>query len=252
MEFPQLDASVRSRTGKGPARRLRQQGQTPAVLYGSGFESVSISLSPAKLVTALAGPLHTNTVLALTISGGGEATPKECKVLVVDHQYDPVSRELLHVDFATIDVEKEHEFHIPLKLTGRSIGELEGGTLSIIYRELPLVCLPKDIPVSIGGDVSNLGLNDQLTLDDLEIPENVKVDLPASTAVAVVLAARAEEEVVEEEEEGEGEGEGEGEAGAEGDEKGKEGADAPKKDDPSKSEEKSKDKSKDKSKGKSK
>ncbi|MCP4601836.1 MAG: 50S ribosomal protein L25 [Proteobacteria bacterium] len=193
MEFTQLQASLRSQTGKGSARRLRRQGRTPAVLYGSSVETVSLSVSPKELITALSGPLHTNTVLALSISGAPDATT-EYKVMVRDHQFDPATRELLHVDFLTVELEKKIQVNIPLKLTGRSKGEQAGGELVVVFRSMPIMCLPANIPDSFSVDVTNLEINDSITVKGLNLPEDIEVSLPSDATVILVQAAKAEEE----------------------------------------------------------
>ena len=215
MEFPEIAVSIRPRRGKGPARRLRKRGQAPAVLYGDGVNSLCLSVSPKELAKALSGPLHTNTVLTLNINGDTGQNPKELKALVWDHQYDPVSRELLHVDFMAVNLEKKLHVKVPLKIEGRSLGEQAGGKLTMVYRTLPIEVLPGQIPAAITGDVSNLQLNEALAVSALKLPEGVTVTLPAETTLVLVQTARVEvEEVAETAEEGaaeaaEGEAEGE-------------------------------------------
>jgi len=224
MEFSKLQTQLRTGTGKGPARRIRRQGLVPAVVYGPGIETIKASIEPRALVQALSGPLRTNTVIELTLDKPAKDTPKEIHVLVRDHQYHPVSRQLLHVDFLAIDVNKTIVIDVPIETRGRSVGEQTGGTLTQIYRELPIECLPKDIPVSFEIEVSALDINDSLCVSDLTLPESVTCSLPPDTSIVTVVAPRAEEEEPEEDEEGL---EGEGEEGAEGEEgEKKEGDDA--------------------------
>lgn len=219
MEFPKIDVTLRSRTGKGPARRLRQSGRTPAVLYGSGVDSVPISLSPKELVKALAGPLHTNTVVDIHIDGAKDPSKSGCKAMVRDHQYDPVSRKLLHVDFLAVDLEKKVQVDVPIKVSGRSIGEQTGGKLVSLCRTIKVECLPSNIPVSIPIDVTELKLNESLSVKDVALPEGVTAALPPDTTLVSVQVVKVEAEVVEESAEAkEGEAEGQtAEKQAEGD-----------------------------------
>ncbi|MBW2278304.1 MAG: 50S ribosomal protein L25 [Deltaproteobacteria bacterium] len=217
MEFAKLTATTRQLTGKGPARRMRRDGRVPAVIYGQKFETMPISVIPKDLTNALSGPLKINTVLSIQIEGGDAKTPKEIHAIVRDHQYHPVQRDLLHVDFLAIDVEKPVNVGIPLVTKGRSLGEQEGGTLTVHYREIPVECRPADIPAFLEIEVSELELNGHVHARDREMPENVTIALAPEISLITVLAPRAEveEEVPEEGEEGEegAEGEaGEGEA----------------------------------------
>ncbi|MDJ0762961.1 MAG: 50S ribosomal protein L25 [Myxococcota bacterium] len=214
MEFPQLQVSFRNRTGKGPARRLRQQGRTPAILYGSKLKSLSLSVSPAELSKAISGPLHTNTVLDLSIADAPDEAVSACKAIVRDHQFDPVTRHLLHVDFVVVELDKKISVSVPLRWTGRSAGEQAGGKLAVVYRTLPVECLPEQIPEAIEVDVTHLQLNEAITVGEVTLPEGVSVTLPAQTSIVLIQSARAEE-AAEEETDEEGAAEGEGEETAE-------------------------------------
>jgi large subunit ribosomal protein L25 len=224
MEFINLQMKLRTGTGKGSARRIRRDGLVPAVIYGPGLETIKTCVAPADLTRALANPLHVNTVLAISLDKTGKDVPKEIHAIVRDHQYHPVSRQLLHVDFLAVDVSKPIQIAIPLEARGRSLGEQAGGTLTQLYREVPVECLPKDIPALLEIDVSELEINDHLRVSDLTLPEGVTSTLTPETSVVTVVAPRAEEEKPEEEEEGvEGEEGAEGEAGeGEGEKKGDE------------------------------
>ncbi len=227
MELPVLEIALRTETGKGPARRLRGKGFVPAVLYGQTTEPINLSVSPKSLKQALSGPLHINTVLKLAISDGSKKAPSEHAALVCDHQYDPVSRELLHVDFLTVDMAKPIRVEIPFKTTGRSLGEQIGGTMSVTTRELPVDCLPAQIPESFVIDVTELKIGDGLTVADLTLPEGVTIALPEDTTLVSIVSTKVEEEEVKEDEE-------EGEAAAEDGEK----SEAPAADDKDKEKEK--------------
>jgi large subunit ribosomal protein L25 len=190
MEFQKLPTVKRDRIGKGPARRLRQQGLIPAI-------------DPRLLVKALSGPMRTNTILELTINGASET----CPAMVRDHQFDPVSRELLHVDLLAVNLDKEIEVEIPLVLQGRSQGEQLGGTLSKLFRTLPVKCYPKDIPAAVTADITSLQLNAIMTAGDLVLPENVALLVESKTPVVTIATKRAETQ-----EAGEGEAAAGGEA----------------------------------------
>jgi large subunit ribosomal protein L25 len=211
MEFLKLDATVRKRRGKGPARRLRARDLVPAVLYKKGQPTTAIAVNPGRLVKALSGPLRTNTVLSLELADSPKDVPAECKVIVRDHQFDPVTRQLLHVDFLALDVDKKFLFYVPFITTGRSIGEQTGGVLSIVYRTLPIECLPAMVPATVTVDVSSLDIHDTLSVSDLELPKDIAIELPPEQTVVQVLTTRIEE--VEEEAEGEEGEEGEAKEG---------------------------------------
>lgn len=203
MEFLKIDASVRSERGKGPATRLRRGGRIPAVAYGPGQPTVSLTVDPKALASALTGPWGRNAVIEVAVEG---AAP--FNALVADYTYHPVTRQLTHADFLHIDLDKPVDVDVPLVPTGKAAGVVEGGTLRVIFRVLPISCLPKDIPQALELDVTDMKQNDVRHVGDLVLPEGVKVRLPVEQTVIAVDAA------VEEEEEGAAAEAAEGEAAA--------------------------------------
>ena len=101
METTTLQAEVRDSRGKGPARRLRAQGQVPGVFYGPGLEPTPLTLSPKELEKALRGERGRNVVFKLSVGGKDELA------MVKDVSTDPVSQELLHVDLYRVFEDKE-------------------------------------------------------------------------------------------------------------------------------------------------
>ena len=90
-----LIATKRETRGKNEARRLRVSGHIPAVVYGGAAkEAVPVSVDPKKLLRILHSDSGVNTLIDLELEGGDST-----QVLVKDFQLDPVSTELLHVDF---------------------------------------------------------------------------------------------------------------------------------------------------------
>jgi large subunit ribosomal protein L25 len=206
MEFAKLKVKKRASKGKGAARRMRQAGRVPAVIYGKNAETISISLVPGELKHLLSGPLRINTPLALEIDDNGKITP--VLAIVKDHQYEPVSRNLLHVDFLSIKEDTPLEIKVPFNTVGRSKGEQLGGIITKIFRELPVVCVASKIPAEITVDVTSLGLLDTISLRQLDLPEGVTINLPEDTTLVHLITSRVVEE--------ENTEEAEGEAGAEG------------------------------------
>lgn len=190
MSFKKIQVFPRARNGKGPARRLRAKGLVPAVLYGAGVETTKISVSPQELTKALSGPHRVNTVLDLELEGQSDPY----SAIVRDHQYDPVSRELLHVDFLAVGINQIINVKIPFELKGRSVGEQLGGNLSKKLRDLPVECKPADIPSSVTLDVSELGLNETFTAGQLTMPEGVTLKLETKTPLVAVVSKRADAE----------------------------------------------------------
>jgi large subunit ribosomal protein L25 len=190
MEFISLNVNKRKNTGKGAARRMRRTGVVPAIVYGQGIEAFSVSVEPAAIVKALAGPMRLNTVLKLSVLG--DAKPQEIIAVVRDHQYHPVRRSLQHVDFLAIDVTKPIRVQVPLLRTGRSVGEAGGGVLTQVFRSLPVDCLPDRIPADIQVDVTALELGHHINVKEIVLPEGVTIGLPAEQSLFTVTTPKAE------------------------------------------------------------
>jgi large subunit ribosomal protein L25 len=215
-----LTAESREAGSSRDARRLRGEGRVPGVVYGGEGESVAFQAEARELRNALA---HGGAVIELQLEGD-KAQP----VVVKEEQRDPVSGRLLHVDFLRVRLDRVIQATTVVELDGgeEAPGVKEGGVLEQVTREINVEALPTAIPDAIHLDVSQMDINDTLTLAVLTAPEGVTLlDDPEETVLATLTPPRVEEEPeIEEEtelvgEEGElieGEEVPEGEAPAEG------------------------------------
>jgi large subunit ribosomal protein L25 len=106
----------------------------------------------------------------------------------VDVQRDPVSGRLLHVDFAPVDMQQRIEVTVPLHVVGEAPGTEEGGVLQQVAYEVQIETLPGDIPQELTLDVSSLGMNENLTLADLRLPEGITLVSDPEEVAAIVTA----------------------------------------------------------------
>jgi large subunit ribosomal protein L25 len=185
-----LTAQARSDKGKGPARRLRQAGFIPAVVYGQKREPTHISVDPAALQKAIATPHKFNTLLTLQLDG------TEKRVLFREYEVDPVSRRLLHADFLEVDMAKPVKVEVPLVTTGKAEGVTAGGILTVSAHDITVEALPASIPVRIEVDVTSLKIGGSLHIADVKAPQGVKIKYATNFTVAVVSAPEKEEVVV--------------------------------------------------------
>ncbi len=206
-ESTRLEVAAREPAGSRQARRLRREGNVPGVLYGGGEEPVSFSVPARVLRQALA---HAGAVLDLSIQGAG-ASPAVLKELV----RHPVTGATVHVDLLRVRLDVKIQSTVSLELTGGddAPGVKEGGVLEHVTRELSIEALPNDIPDSIAFDVSEMQINDTITLEALRPPANVELLDDPETVIATLTPPRLQVESDEEIEE-ETEVVGEGEAGA--------------------------------------
>ena len=150
-EMQNLTAQSRAKTGKGNNRRLRASGAMPGVVYGGEGQVTSLSVQSAELKRLLRGSHRRNTLIGLTIDGD-DAQP----VLVSEIQSDPITRELIHVDFIRVDLASTITVKVPVEMIGRAKGVLAGGRMRLVRRVVDVSCLPEAIPASFPVDVSSL------------------------------------------------------------------------------------------------
>ncbi|MDB5323185.1 MAG: rplY [Phycisphaerales bacterium] len=185
----QLTAKVRGELGSRRNKRLRDAGFIPGVIYGHKEDVVPVTLPKIELVRHLDRGAH---LFALALDGKNE------NVLVKDVQYDHLGIEVLHVDFARVDLNERVEVTIPLVLKGDPKGEAEGGVLQQVVADLEIECLVTQIPSEVRHNVSNLGLNEVLHIKDLQLPEGVRAlqdpDLIVATVKEIAEEAPAEGE----------------------------------------------------------
>ena len=148
-----LAAVTRNERGKNESRRLRRAGQVPAVLYGGKASGgAAIKMDPKALLDILHSDSGINTLIGLSVDGG-TASP----VLVKEFQLDPVSNELLHVDFYRPALDRAVIVTVPVTLTGEAAGvKQQGGLVDFVQRDVQVECLPTEIPEHIEVDVTDL------------------------------------------------------------------------------------------------
>jgi large subunit ribosomal protein L25 len=204
-----LVAETGRSTGSPASRRLRATGRVPAVLYGRGAEPAPISVEWRDLRSALTTDKGLNALLTLKIDGSST------KAIVKEMQRHPVRRDVLHVDFLAVDVDKPITTDVPLMLEGEPEKVIrDDGVVEQILNVLIVTAKPDAIPGHIAVDVSDLEIGQHITVGDLQLPVDVTTEAdPEETIVTAKLTSLALAEEEEEEEEGE---EGEEEEGAEG------------------------------------
>ncbi|MFL6009263.1 MAG: 50S ribosomal protein L25 [Rubrobacteraceae bacterium] len=177
-----LQARPREERGKNAARRLRASGMLPAVLYGDGDGASTALAVPDRVVDYTLQHMGDNALYEIDLGAGGSTAR------IVDVHRDPVSGRLLHVDFAPVDMLQRIEVTVPLHVVGEAPGTEEGGVLQQVAYEVQIETLPGDIPQELTLDVSSLGMNENLTLADLRLPEGITLVSDPEEVAAIVTA----------------------------------------------------------------
>lgn len=185
-----LNAVFRTQKGR-KTNELRAQGKIPAVVYGVGTEPRSIAIE--------------HNALLKTYEQAGESTIVELKidekdplhVLIQDLQSDPLLNRVSHVDFRSIDMNKEIEADVELEFVGEAPAvKTLGGTLVLSRDYVSVRCLPKDLIRTLKVDLSVLAtFEDGIEIKDLDVPEGLVILDESTLSIAVVEAPRSEEEM---------------------------------------------------------
>ncbi len=183
-----VEAQPRIPGNKNEARRVRRGGKIPAVLYGAGRETVSLSLDPRHVLRILHSESGHNTIFDLSLNGG-----ERTKAMIVDWHYEPVRGELLHIDLKRIAMDQKLKVKVPIILKGEAEGvKQQGGILEQILREVEVECLPGDIPSHIDVDVMHLVFGLVLRVSDLPHGEKLKFLTDANQPVAHIISVKEE------------------------------------------------------------
>jgi large subunit ribosomal protein L25 len=196
-------------TGSSASRRLRADGKVPAVLYGRGAEPAPLTVAWRDLRSALTTDKGLNALLTIDVGG------KQTKAIVKEIQRHPVRRDVLHVDFLSVDVDKPITTDVPIVLEGEATLVLrEEGVVEQALNAIVVHAKPDAIPGHLAVDVSELEIGHTITVADLVLPPGVTTDAdPEETVVTAKHAAVEEEPEPVEGEEGEEAAEGEGAEG---------------------------------------
>jgi large subunit ribosomal protein L25 len=205
-----LEAKPRETSGKGAARRLRQNKVIPGIVYGPKSEPVMLSLDAIGFDKIIRENGTTGLFFDLKIEGHKSKT-----VMLKEMQMDTFSLNYLHIDLHEIDMDTKVTVSIPVEVVGESKGVEEGGVVQIIRRELDVVCKPADTPESIQIDISDLGIGDSIHVEEIDLGDNVEIPFDVDFTVITIGAPTEEEEIEEDEDLLEGE-ETEGETDEEG------------------------------------
>lgn len=198
MEKILLKAEARTELGKGGARSLRRSNMLPAIIYAGG-KSKPIKLDRKEIVRLISSGVGEHALINIELTG--EKSKQEVHPsLIKEYQADPVTNELLHVDFLEVSLKKKIKINIPIVLTKEPAGIKLGGILQHHLREVQIECLPTQIPDGIDVDAEFIDIGHSLHVSDLQPPEGIKI-LTDPHEVILLVTAPVVEEVAEVEEE---------------------------------------------------
>ncbi|MDA8279246.1 MAG: 50S ribosomal protein L25 [Actinomycetota bacterium] len=173
-----LRATAGRGIGSSESRRLRREGQIPAVVYGHGMEAVAVAVSGRELRAALSTDAGLNAVLSLQVEGN------QYLALTREIQRHPVRGTVVHVDFQVVDPDEAVAAEVPVVLVGEALAVAHGdGVVDQQLFTLTVHATPSQIPTSVEVDVSELTIGGSIRVADVVLPRGVVTDLDPEAAV---------------------------------------------------------------------
>ena len=177
-----LTVEKRTNLGKHNAKRLRNAGAIPAVLYGHGEQTVSLSVPRDAFVAALR---HGTRLVDLKGAVSESA-------LIRDLQWDVYGTAVLHIDFARVSADERVKVNVPVELRGQAAGSRAGGVIQHLVHSIEVECLATAIPEKIQVNINNLEMHGSITVGQIELPPGMTL-LSDAEAIAVQCVEPAAE-----------------------------------------------------------
>lgn len=155
-----LVAHERNNSTRADLKRLRSNGEIPAVVYGSDIKTESISIHHSELRKVLR-EVGRHGIFSLELNG------KSKDVLLRDYQNDKITRDILHADFLQVNKNTEIDTRVSVVLKGTSNGEKAGGIVNQVLHELDITAKADDIPDTFEIDITKFEIGDTFSVGDL-------------------------------------------------------------------------------------
>ena len=186
-QIADLNAQVRTGTGKGAARTARRMGNVPGIIYGGGVDPVSIQMNYNALLKRLRQGRFLSSLFNLKVEGQ-TGVHVICRAV----QRDVVKDVPLHVDFMRIHEDSRINLFIHVDFVNHeaSPGLKRGGTLTVVRHEVELEVLASDIPDHITVDLTGKQIGDVIHIEDITLPAGAKPTVSRNFAVANIAASK--------------------------------------------------------------
>ena len=188
MKSINVTGTARTATGKKATREIRKSGAVPCNLYGEakGENGLPKAFSFSATQEELRNLVYPPDIYSVNLNIDG----KECKAIMKELQFHPVTDKLLHIDFYEINETKPIVMEVPIKLTGLAEGVKAGGKLSASVRKLKVRAPYTAIPECLNIDVTNLGLGKTIKVAELKF-EGLELVTSPSVVVCQVKMTRS-------------------------------------------------------------
>lgn len=184
-QIPDLNASVRTGTGKGAARQSRRDGNVPGIVFGGDTEPLPINIPFNKLLQLLKAGRFKSTLFNLKVEGHDDV-----RVICRDVQRHTVKDLPTHLDLMRLRRTTKINLFIPVEFLNEDTcpGIKKGGVLSLVRPEVELIVTAGDIPEKITVDLAGLDVGDVITISSVTLPEGSKTTIDRDFVIANISA----------------------------------------------------------------
>jgi len=173
MKTVPLSAYPRSLAGRGGAKKLRDGGRVPGIIYGGKGKAQNVELKSKDLENLIKHSVSENILLDLAIEGDAKKTRL---ALLKEVQHHPLKSQILHVDLHEVAADEKVTVMVPVETVGEAAGvKTGGGVLEHVLFKIRIRALPKDLPEVMEVDVSHLEIGQTIHLGDIKAPPGVEV-----------------------------------------------------------------------------
>ena len=184
-EIPDLEAQIRTGTGKGAARQARRDGMVPGVVYGGGADPVAINIPFNKLLKKLKAGRFMSTLWNLKVDG-----QEDVRVICRNVQRHVVKDLPTHIDLMRLRRTSRVNLFVPVEFVNEDTapGIKKGGVLTVVRPEVELSVIAGDIPESLTVDLAGLNVGDTVTISAIDLPEGARPTIDRDFVIANISA----------------------------------------------------------------
>lgn len=186
--IPDLNAEIRTGTGKGAARQARRDGMVPGVVYGGDVDPIAINIPFNVLLKKLRAGKFLSTLFNLKVEGQDDV-----RVICRNVQRDTVKDLPTHLDLLRLrrTTKIKLDIHVEFINEEEAPGIKKGGVLTVVRPVVELNVTAGDIPEKIVVDMTGLDVGDTVTISSIELPKGVTPTIDRDFVIANISAPSA-------------------------------------------------------------
>lgn len=181
-----LSVKVREMLGTRNSQRVRRAGLIPAVLYGHGEATISLSVPKDEVIAVVR---HGGRLVDLS----GDVTET---ALIRHVQWDAFGIDIIHIDLGRVSADETVDITLPIEMKGASPGSKEGGLVELVKHEIKIRCPVLSIPEKLIINITGLHLDQSLESKDITLPEGASLLTDPEEVVVHCVTPKTEEELI--------------------------------------------------------